>query len=149
MKFPLFITIIFSALCVSSLQADPADLVKACQNFKKTFLEACQLIDEDKRTHKMDFLKENLATGSSVIFYEIICDAIDDTVKLLSTQPGAKNKDLIDILKAFKNEIDSELMYDLNTGTVVKQEITRAGTTRFLHFPYDETHCYKIAHNLK
>ena len=155
MKFSLYRTIALCLVCVSPLhanqaaQTDPADLVKTCQNFKKAFLTACQMIAETQYTSEIKFLKENLTSGGSVIFYGVISKAIDAIVALLSFDNDPQIKELINTLEIFKTQINSDFMYDLNTGTVVKKEITRAGTTRTIHIPYNDTRCYKVAHNFQ
>lgn len=148
MDFSIFKILILCSLCVSSLHADPADLVKTCQKFKETFLEASQIIDENKYTKEITFLKENLTTGGSVVFYGIICKAIDDCITLLSSQNDPETQEICKILIIFKNQIDSEFMYDLNTGVVVKKEPTRSGSSRILQLPYNDTRCYKVARSL-
>jgi hypothetical protein len=96
----------------------------------------------------MKFLKENLTTGGSVVFYGAIVKAINDCIAQLESQTHLKTEGLINTLKTFIRQIESDFMYDLNTGVVVKKEVTRDGNTRILQFPYNETRCYRVAFNL-
>jgi hypothetical protein len=146
MNFSVFKILGPCILYVSFLYTAQADLVKVCQNFKRTFLQACQIIDENNYTNEIKFLKENLTTGGSVIFYGIIYKAIDDCITLLPTQNDPEIQEICKNLIIFKDQIDSEFMYDLNTGVVVKKELTRSGSTRVLHLPYNDTRCYKVLH---
>ena len=51
----------------------------------------------------MKFLKDHLNFGGSVIFFEIITNAIDDCIHALTTNPDtAKTKDIIEVLKILK-----------------------------------------------
>jgi hypothetical protein len=95
----------------------------------------------------MKFLKENLTLMpvGSIIFYEVIIKAIDDCITLLSTQADPHTQELINDLKAFRNQIDSTEMYDLNTGVVVKKEILRSSKSRTKQIPYNAIRCYKVA----
>jgi hypothetical protein len=144
MKISIFNMFALSLVWILTLHAEPADLVKICQIFKITFLETCQLIDQSTYTNEIKFLKENLTTDGSVIFYGVICKAIDDCITLLSNQDNPETEELCKKLTLFKNQINSDFMYDLNTGSIIKREITKSGSVRVLHLPYNATRCYKI-----
>ena len=128
-----------------ALQANAAELVKTCQEFKKVYLEACQIVGDSAVTEKMKFLQDHLNFGGSIIFYEIITVAIDECIAALKTKSdNIKTNSSINALVTFKNQINSDEMYDLNAGVVLKRETLRSGKTRLKKLPYNANRCYSI-----
>ncbi len=136
------------SLCFVSLLATQSyahELVKTCQEFKTTFLQACQIIGDEALTEKMKFLQTHLNYGGSIIYSEIITIAIDDCTNILTIRAhDTKIKNIINDLNDFKAQINSDESYDLNTGTVYKRETLRSGKTRVEKIPYNANHCYRV-----
>ena len=145
-KLTLFL-LSFTAFCATQISA--MELVKTCQEFKNTFLQACQIMDKDACTEKIKFVQQHLNFGGSILYFEMITGAIDDCIDALSkiSQTAVtkeKINDSIVILKTFKEQITSDESYDLNTGVVYKRETLRSGKTRLTKLPYNANHCYKV-----
>lgn len=138
-----------SLICVSSLHSDPTDLVKTCEDFKKAFVEACDIIGSDSLTDEMKFIYGNIMTGGSIVFYGAIIPAIDDCVKFLSQNTDEHTKTIITMLNSFKSQINSDEMYDLNTGNIYKRETVRSGKIRISQYDYDATKCYRVARQVE
>ena len=142
-----FLAVVLCLVSGSVLQVNATELVKTCQEFKKTFLEACQILGNEQCSEKMKFVQEHLNLGGSVIFFEIITSAIEDCIIALTehlTYSNARVKNITSALKAFETQINSDEMYDLSTGSVFKREILRSGKTKVINVPYNATHCYPI-----
>lgn len=142
LKNSMIFVMVLAILASTKLQAD--DLAKTCQDFKTTFLEACKLIDDESFSEEMKFLRNHLNYGGTIVFFDILVAAIDDCIEALAKISNNSQKSLINSLKTFKAQINSDESYDINTGTAYKRETLRSGKTRVTKAPYNANRCYKI-----
>ena len=138
------ISLILILLCTKSTYSREGDLVKTCELFKQSFLQACQLIEKDKYTQNIKFIVEGIDLGSSITFFEALSGAIDDCIKLLQANTDPHVQGLINTLRLFKAQMCSEEMYDINTGTIVKKEPLRSGRSTLTRLPYNASRCYRV-----
>lgn len=135
--------LVLSVMISCNVSCNMVDLVKTCQDFRKTFLDVCELVGKDQCTEKMGFLKEHLKSGGTILYYDIIIHAIDDCITLLSKNSDTMTDAMIIELRSFKNQINSDEIYDLNLGCVIKRETLRSGKTKIKRLTYNARRCYK------
>ncbi len=121
------------------------DLVKICPKFRTTYIQAYKAIDPTKYTNEMTYLYTGLNYGSSILYYKAIEAGIDDCIKALGKDMTSEKQEMIQSLQEFKNQINSDEVYNTQTSTTYKRIPLRSGKTKLVKVPYDEKKCYKIS----
>lgn len=93
----------------------------------------------------MTYLYTGLNYGSSLLYYNAIEIGIDDCIKALGKDGTSEKQEIIRTLQEFKNQINSDEVYNPQTCTTYKRIPLRSGKAKFVEVPYDAQKCYKMS----
>jgi hypothetical protein len=93
----------------------------------------------------MTYLYTGLSYGSSLLYYNVIETGIDDCITALGKDAKPENQEMIQILQEFKDQINSDEVYNPQTATTYRRIPLRSGKAKFVEVPYEEHRCYKIS----
>lgn len=141
----LFSLLSFVICCALFSQPYCMDLVKICPEFRTTYVQAYKTIESKQCTDKMTYLYTGLNYGSSMLYCKAIETGIDDCIEALNKDTNTTKQELIKSLQEFKDQINSDEVYNPQTYTTYKRIPLRSGKAKFVTVPYDAQKCYKIS----